>query len=206
MLIAICGKFYDIRAGSIRGNGKNISAVYLAYQDYLEGRKVYTNFKTTFSTMIGVNELIDLFNSEELTNCTIIIDEITKYLNNSGVKVVVRKSLIQDFIAESRKADIDIIIMTQRYLQIHKELREHVDIVLIAIKYHFDQEHNCLTGICNYDRCKKRHAIRILSMNTGQFLKENGQILTLDPAIIGKLYNSNLIVKDRFVIENKKKN
>jgi hypothetical protein len=211
MLIAIVGRYENVLAGSIRGNGKTISAVYLAYLDYLNGRKIYTNFKTTFSETYKINDLLTLFKDEKLEDVTVIIDEAQIYLNNCGVKVAVRREIIQKFIAQSRKSNIDIIVTTQRFLQLHKELREQTDIILVSIKYHYDKENNKILEICGRDNCKKDHVIRIVSLNKNpvDYIRdENNKIITLNPEIIGQMYNTNEIVLDNFEIQKpeKKKN
>ena len=206
MLIAICGVYYDIRAGSIRGNGKNITAMYLAYNEYQKNNtKIYTNFKTKISETFTINELLEKFRDNKLNNTLIIIDEAQIYLNNSGVKVTVRREIIQKFIAQSRKEDIDIILITQRFSQLHKELREQIDVVLIPFKYHYDYNKNMISNVCLIDNCKKSHIIRIFNINTMQFLKNKKEEIWLNPSVIGDLYDSNEIVLDDYVIEKKKK-
>jgi len=205
MLIAICGIYNDIKAGSIRGNGKNITAVYLAYKDYLDyDRKIYTNFKTNFSENYTMNELIELFKDRQLRNSLIIIDEAQIYLNNSGVKVAVIRELIQRFLAQSRKEDIDIIVISQRFSQLHKQLREHIDVVLIPIKYHITDSGQ-ITTPCKIDNCKKEHAILVYSVNANNFLYQDNRLVVLNPSEIGKLYDSNEIVLDDFEVKKESK-
>ena len=196
MLIAICGRYLNVLGSSMRGNGKTLSAVYLAYLEYQKGKKIYTNFYTSFSTMYKMNDLIQMFSDNRLHDCLVIIDEGQVYLNNSGVSVKTRKSLITNFIAQTRKADIDIIITTQRFMQLHKELREQTDVILLATKYHYNK--HCLTEVCKVDNCTKDHAVRLFNMNTGQYLP-----YILDCKEIGRLYNSNEIVLDTFEIQTK---
>ena len=196
MLIAICGRYLNVLGSSMRGNGKTLSAVYLAYLEFQKGKKIYTNFYTSFSTMYKMNDLIQVFGDNRLHDCLVIIDEGQVYLNNSGVSVKTRKSLITNFIAQTRKADIDIIITTQRFMQLHKELREQTDVILLATKYHYNK--HCLTEVCKVDNCTKDHAVRLFNMNTGQYLP-----YILDCKEIGKLYNSNEIVLDTFEIQTK---
>lgn len=205
MLIAVCGIYNDIKAGSIRGNGKNITAVYLAYKDYLDyGRKIYTNFQTNFSENYTMNELIELFKDKKLRNSLIIIDEAQIYLNNSGVKVAVLRELIQRFLAQSRKEDIDIIVISQRFSQLHRQLREHIDVILIPIKYHIT-ESGKITSPCRIDNCKKEHAILVYSANANNFLYQDKKLVVLNPEEIGKLYDSNEIVLDDFEIKKESK-
>ena len=198
MLIAICGRYLNVLSSSIRGNGKTLSAVYLAKMEHDKGRKIYTNFYTSFSQMYHMNDLIQMFADDKLHDVVVIIDEAQIYLNNSGVSVKTRKDLITHFIAQTRKADIDIILTTQRFMQLHKELREQTDIILLASKYHYNEKG--LTDICKIDNCKRQHAVRLFNLNTSSYLP-----YVLDCEKIGKLYNSNEIVLDDYQITAKAK-
>lgn len=204
MLYAIVGRYYDTVGGSVRGNGKTLAAVYFAYQDYKAGRDIYTNFYTSFSTLYKINDLIELFENEQLENATVIMDEAQKYLNNSGVKVAVRSQIVGSFIAQTRKKNVDVILTTQRFGQLHKELREQVDIVLISCKYHYDEKEQKLTDVCLKDNCTRRHGIKVYSVNAlpPQFVKQNGRDIILNPEVIGQYYNSNEIVLDNYILKN----
>lgn len=200
MLIAICGRYLNVIGGSIRGNGKTLSAVYFAKEEYDKGRKIYTNFKTTFSTMYKINDLITMFNDGKLQNVLVIIDEAQIYLNNTGTSTQQRKAMITQFIAQTRKSNVDIILTSQRFMQLHKELREQCDIILIASKYHYNSRG--LTDLCTIDNCKRPHCVRLFSMNSSSYLP-----IVLDCEKIGKLYDSNEIVLDKleFAKPEKKK-
>ena len=198
MLIAIVGTYNDIKTGSIRGNGKTMSAIFLAYKDYLEGKKIYANFNTTFGYTTTLNELTELFKNEELTDTTIIIDEAQVYLSNAGVKAVTLKEIINLFIAQTRKRNINIILTSQRFLNLHKQLRIQCDIILIPTKHHLTKNGQ-LSDICIKDNCKKDHAILIYNVNQDCYLP-----YILNPLKIGGLYNSNEIVLDTYKLEVKK--
>jgi len=192
MLIAIVGTYNDVKIGSIRGNGKTMSAVFLAYKDHLEGKKVYANFNTTFGYTTTLNELTELFRDEKLSNTTIIIDEAQVYLSNAGTKAKTLKEIINLFIAQTRKRNINIILTSQRFLNLHKQLRIQCDIILIPTKHHLDKNGQ-LSEICIKDNCKKDHAILIYNVNQDCYLQ-----YILNPIEIGKLYNSNEIVLDTY--------
>ena len=194
MLIAICGRYLNIRGSSMRGNGKTLSAVFLAKMEHDNGKTVYTNFYTNFSIMYKMADLLELFNDEKLHDVVVIIDEAQIYLNNSGVSVATRRAIITKFIAQTRKSNVDIIITSQRFMQLHKELREQCDVILLAHKYHYNT--HALTEICHNDNCTRPHAVRLFNLNTGKFLP-----YVLDCAEIGKLYNSNEIVLDTYELK-----
>jgi len=197
MIIAIVGTYNDNKIGSIRGNGKTMTAVYLAYQNYQNNQKIYTNFKTTFGKMMTLNELVEMFRKKDLHDVTIIIDEAQIYLMNAGTKAKTLKEVINLFIAQTRKRNIDIILTSQRFLNLHKQLRLHCEIILIPIKYHLNEK-NQLTTLCQLDNCKKSHAICIYNVFTEEYLP-----FILNPIEIGKLYNSNEIVLDEYKLKEK---
>lgn len=199
MLIAICGRYLNVLGSSIRGNGKTLSAVFLAHNEYKKGRTIYTNFKTSFSIMYRMNDLITMFNDGKLNNVLVIIDEAQIYLNNSGISVKARKAMITNFIAQTRKSNVDVILTSQRFMQLHKELREQCDIILIASKYHYNT--HGITGLCTVDNCRRKHCVRLFSMNSSSFLP-----YVLDCEKIGALYDSNEIILDNYVIEDTKNN
>ena len=198
MLIAICGRYLNVLGSSMRGNGKTLSAVFFAKNEYDKGREIYTNFYTTFSKMFKMNDLIEMFSNGNLSNVVIVIDECQVYLNNSGVSVKTRKALITNFIAQTRKTNVDVILTTQRFMQLHKELREQCDVILLASKYHYNDRG--ITSACTVDNCTRDHVVRLFNMNTSQYLP-----YVLDCKRIGKLYNSNEIVLDNFEIPAKTK-
>lgn len=191
MLIAICGRYLNVLGSSVRGNGKTLSAVFLAKMEYDKGKKIYTNFYTTFSEQYKMSDLIEMFSDGKIKDVLVIVDEGQIYLNNTGVSVKTRKALITNFIAQTRKSNIDVIITTQRFMQLHKELREQTDVILLASKYHYDK--HGLTSMCKIDNCTRKHAVRLFNMNTSSYLP-----YVLDCEEIGKLYNSNEIVLDNF--------
>jgi len=192
MIIAITGTYNDLKLSSIRGNGKTLSAVFLAYKNYQEGQKIYTNFYTTFSEVVTLNQLVEKFKNKELQNTTVILDEAQIYLSNSGVKASVLKEIIGLFIAQTRKQNVDIILTVQRFKDLHLKLRTQTDIILIPIKYHIHG--NRIKNICYNDSCKQQHIIGILNLSDNRMLP-----YTLRPETIGKLYNSNEIVLDEFI-------
>lgn len=200
-LIAIVGRTDNSKAGTIRGNGKTCAAVFLARIDYKNGRKIYTNFKTTFSSPYKINDLIEMFKDSKLHNVTVIIDEMQKYLNNSGIKVQTRKELITNFIAQSRKEKIDIIITTQRYKQIHVELRDQIDKVLLAEKYHYQKNKKSfkLLNRCKKDDCDLPHVIILHNESDCCYLS-----CLIDACEIGKMYNTNEIVLDDYNLHEEK--
>jgi ABC-type bacteriocin/lantibiotic exporter with double-glycine peptidase domain len=87
---------------------------------------------------------------------------------------------------------------------LHRQLREHIDVILIPLKYHIT-ESGKITSPCKIDNCKKRHAILVYSVNANNFLYQDKKLVVLNPNEIGKLYDSNEIVLDDFEIKKEDK-
>ena len=182
--------------GSIRGNGKTLTATFLAYQAYQQGTKIYTNYYTTFSTLASLNDLVTLFKDDKLENVLIVLDEAQVYLMNSGVKTKTLRNVINLFIAQTRKRNVDIIVTTQRYKNLHKQLRVQCDEIYIPLKYHLLPK-GVVGSLCTSDSCPKQHVIRVMDARTQLFSPA-----VLYPEKIGKLYNSDEIVFDTYINED----
>ncbi len=193
MIIAMVGTFDDTCFGSIRGNGKSMSMVYFGYQSFKEGKQVYSNFKTSFSTLVTLNELLDLFNNQSLQNTIVLLDEAQVYLPNTGVKKGVINDIIGRFISQSRKRGIDIYLSTQRYGNLNNQLRLHIDEILLPIKCHEDGTQ------CFKDTCKLPHFIHVYSTKN-----DKKPLVVLDAAKVGKLYDTNEIIFDSYISQEEK--
>ncbi len=193
MIYAIVGTYDDTHYGSIRGNGKTNTMVYFGYQAHKEGKSVYSNIKTEFSKTFTLNEIIDMFKNQGLSNSVIMLDEAQVYLSNTGEKASVIRELINLFIAQTRKRGVDIYLTTQRYSNLHKQLRVQVDEILIPLKFHADG------SICYLDNCKKPHYIHVFRPG-----KED-PVIVLDATAVGQLYDSNEIVLDFYTPPQKPK-
>ncbi len=196
MTIFACVGTYDdtLHSGmSIRGNGKTLTATYYGYQEYLEGKEVYSNYHTSFSKLYTMNELIELFKNDKLSNVVILMDEAQVYLSNQGAKKKVVNNLIGLFIAQTRKRNVDIYLTTQRFNNLHNQLRLHTDIILLPVKTHADG------SICRKNLCKEPHYIHVF-MST-----EEDELVCLKADEVGQLYNSDEIVLDTFYLEEEEK-
>lgn len=136
---------------------------------------------------------MDIFTNKNLSNTTILLDEIQVYLPNQGVKKGILKDLIGRFISQTRKREIDIFYTTQRFRNLNNQLRIHTDEILLPVKTHEDGKQ------CASDKCKKDHYIHIFSQYS------DDAITILSAANVGKLYNSNEIIFDTYISEEIKK-
>lgn len=178
-MIGIIGSIDEFHAYTIRGNGKTATMTYLLYNYYFrQGCKVYTNYYTSFSTILKTQNLADVIfdiddtfeaivkrgrkkEEEEKENerdnneiKAIGIDEIQVFYDSYGrvskkSKLFLNVSLIQ----QSRKKNVDIFFTIQRLRDLEKRIRSQVDLYLIPMKYHTDGK------ICSIDRCNEEHYI-----------------------------------------------
>jgi Zonular occludens toxin (Zot). len=173
MMIGIIGSIDEYHSYTIRGNGKTATMTYLLYNYYFrQGCKAYTNYFTSFSTILRTEDLANnLFENDDTLDeivrkgkrdeverdneiKAIGIDEIQVFYDSYGrvskkSKLFLNISLIQ----QSRKKNVDIFFTIQRLRDLEKRIRSQVDLYLIPTKYHKDGK------ICSIDRCNEEHYI-----------------------------------------------
>ena len=66
MIYAFIGCFRDTWLTNPMGNGKTMAMTYYGYMDHLEGRKTVSNYFTTFSEQMTVENMVKLFNETDL--------------------------------------------------------------------------------------------------------------------------------------------
>ncbi|MCC7574993.1 hypothetical protein KO361_05355 [Candidatus Woesearchaeota archaeon] len=188
MIYGFVGTMDDFCNGSIRGNGKSLTMTYYLHQDFKEGRRVYTNYKTTFSEQVTVKKIVDMVLEGEIQEASIGIDEIQIVLNSIGTKAKV-VNFIDKMVSQTRKIDSDIYYATQRYTNIHKRLRVQTDRLFRPFKIHQENDKwkKCIT-----DRCKKPHVIIVKS----EIPYLETPIIALDAVKVGVLYDSNEIINE----------
>jgi hypothetical protein len=194
VIICFAGTRDDESYLSIRGNGKTCSMTGYAYLDYLEGRHIWSNYKTTFSEeIIGFQTMIDKIGLTPHPDYILCITEMQELLNSIG-STTEQVRFIDKFATQLRKLDVDVYYDTQRFNNIHKRLRIHTDVILIPEKHHFDNKQ------CNFDRCKKPHKIYVYSEKP--YFKRARKCF--DATIVGKLYDSAEFMIDELRIPTKK--
>jgi len=194
MIYAFVGTMDDTFKYGLRGNGKSATLTYYLYQSFLEGTEVYTNYYTSFSTVITVQEMVNMILEEDLHNIVLGIDEIQLILNSIGTKGKVL-NFIMKMASQTRKRDCDIGYTLQRFLDLHLRLRVQTDNVLIPAKYHTIDH-----SLCIKDNCKEDHYIKVYCEKP--FIKQPIRAFKLD--IIGQLYNSNEIINEEIVLDTPK--
>ena len=174
---------------SLRGNGKTLSMTYCGYLEYLEGRKVYSNYRTSFSDPVYLLDLVEYFKLNSVLDSVMLITEIQQALNSIGTKANTLKT-VDLLISQTRKRKVDFFYDTQRLSNVHVRLRDQTDCYFQPIKKHLDGK------ICRIDSCPyPHHIIELYSIKP--YRKK--PVLRLRADKVGTLYDTNdlIIEKDK---------
>jgi len=195
MIIAFVGTPDDESETPISGTGKTCSMTGFAYMDYLDGGIIYSNYFTNFShEILGFQAIINKIKGIKSPNVKICISEMQNVLNSIG-STQQQVLFIDSFASQMRKIDVDLYYDTQRWMNVHKRLRVHTDVVLIPYKCHMDNR------ACYFNRCQKPHKIFVYSHKP---FREK-PIQCFDATEVGKMYNTFEIVYDVLNIPKKGK-
>jgi hypothetical protein len=172
------------RKGSLRGIGKTLTITALAYWQYLAGRKIYSNYYTTFSKKICLADFINMCKeNKKLKNFTYLCDEIPTALSSLGESSD-RIELYTTFINQIRKRKGDLLYTAPRQNDAQLRIRQNTDVTFTTEKYHDDGT------LCSIDRCERNHFIRIFMLKPSYTVLN----LELNCEVYGKLYNTDEIV------------
>lgn len=193
MIIAFCACMNNETNLPIRGNGKTCAMTGYAYLNYREGKKIYTNYQTDFSEVMGFQKMINTLGSVAHPDTILCVTEIGKLLNSLGSDT--KKALfVENFVRQLRKLELTLYIDDQRFMNIHKRLRVHVDMIFILEKTHLDN------SLCYNDLCQKDHIINVYSEKP---FKQD-RIRAFYASEVGKHYNSNEFIFDELIVPQKK--
>ena len=156
---------------------------FTGYCDYLNGRHVISNYKTSFSEYISIEKISEMVINENIRDTTILISEIQVYLNSLGSDSEVIKDFIGSVVGQSRKRNTDVHYDTQRYGDVHPRLRVQTDRGYIPQKFHYDGQP------CSIDRCPEKHIIYLYMHDPF----EPEPIVHLKADAFAGLYNSDEI-------------
>ena len=169
---------------ALRGNGKTLCLTFVGYLDYLSGRDVISNYKTSFSELVSTEKIAEMVINEDIRDTTILISELQLYMNSLGVNTKELRSFVGSVIGQSRKRNTDIHYDTQRYTDIHPRIRVQTDRAFLPRKFHEDGKP------CQLDRCNKKHIIYLFQHDP--YLEH--PIIKLRADKFGALYDTNEIV------------
>lgn len=167
----------------LRGNGKTLAMTYFLYRDHIDGRKVITNYHTSFSEKSQIMAITDRVLTTDLKDVSIGITEVQTVFNSIGTRQQVIK-FVDRMVSQTRKRGVDIYWDSQRWMNVHIRLRDQTDIVIQPVKTHTDK------SICNKDRCEKEHYIWVICTQP----KVNKPLKVLRASSVGRLYDSNEII------------
>ena len=183
MIYGYFGTVDDLHEGSLRGNGKTNTMTFFLFLDYLNGRKIITNYYTDFSEMMTVQEMVELILNGDLSDISLGIDEIQLLLNSAGTKGSITK-FIMKMVSQTRKRRTDIHYTIQRKMDLLRTFRIQTDSLLVPYKTHMEDGKEI---ICINDRCEEEHTIYVESI-----IPYRKKPIAIFPAsLIGQLYNSN---------------
>jgi hypothetical protein len=169
---------------ALRGNGKTLCLTFVGYLDYLSGRDVISNYKTSFSEFVSTERIAEMVIYEDIRDTTILVSELQLYMNSLGVNTKELRSFVGSVIGQSRKRNTDIHYDTQRYTDIHPRIRVQTDRAFLPRKFHGDGKP------CQLDRCEKKHFIYLYQHDP--YMEH--PIVKLQADQFGGLYDTNEIV------------
>ncbi len=169
---------------ALRGNGKTLCLTFVGYLDYLSGRDVISNYKTSFSELISTERIAEMVIYEDIRDTTILLSELQLYMNSLGVNTKELRSFVGSVIGQSRKRNTDIHYDTQRYTDVHPRIRVQTDRAFLPRKYHADGKP------CQLDRCDNTHFIYLYQHDP--YMEH--PIVKLQADQFGGLYDTNEIV------------
>lgn len=199
-IMAIPDNKYVNNFGAPRGSGKTATAVHYAIMNvYEKGHMIYANIHLTGLpdgkfVYMSAHEIVEKIVNEELSNVTVLIDEIHLILNSMGEekdKVMFYLKLFY----QARKLNVDIFYTVIRFMDLHIRFRQQTEIELVPQKYHYtvyDDNSITIEELCPIDTCKEKHVIKVFSIKPAF----HEPIAILNPLVIGKYYDTNEFVRD----------
>ncbi len=169
---------------ALRGNGKTLCLTFVGYLDYLSGRDVISNYKTSFSEFVSTERIAEMVIYEDIRDTTILLSELQLYMNSLGVNTRELRSFVGSVIGQSRKRNTDIHYDTQRYTDVHPRIRVQTDRAFLPRKFHADDKP------CQLDRCDSAHFIYLYQHDP--YMEH--PIIKLRADKFGELYDTNEIV------------
>jgi hypothetical protein len=185
--------------GASRGSGKTTTAVHYAIMNIYEKNHILlanihlTNLPPEKFQYMPAMEIIKKILAEELTNVTVLLDEIHLYFNSLGEEKDKVLFCLRLFY-QARKLNVDVFYTAIRFMDIHIRLREQSEIQLLPQKYHYKiyDDGIEITDLCPIDTCKELHVIKVFCLKPFW----NEPIAILNPVEVGKYFDTNEFVKD----------
>lgn len=122
----------------LKGGGKTLVMTVLLYLEYLEGKKIYTNYEVSFPhEILDVDKLVRL--DKSLENAVIGIDELHMICDarRHGKR---QNILMSYFVLQSRHRSVNFYYTTQFDRQIDVRIRENTDINIVCENLYIDSD------------------------------------------------------------------
>ena len=114
------------------GSGKTIGAVRYLLKDFANGRKVFSNIRLRGIDYEHLN-VLDIMGNENLTNVSILIDEITVFMDcRSSISKM--NKILSYFILQTRKRNCTLYFTTQDFSMVDKRLMKYCEIQVLCSK------------------------------------------------------------------------
>lgn len=189
-----------------QGAGKTLFMIRLAYQDYLAGRKIYSNIHLSFPyTPIDYRDVIEC----KYSKATVLIDEVHLLLGARRSMSKVNDLITSSFCSQIRKQDLRLYLTTQRIQKIDTRLRSECDFRVQCDRWVFDNKLNKWEHKTYNDGLTPKSALTIIKAKVMDLSKN---AFVYDYFIANeyyKMYNSYEIVKvtglDEYLKKKKEK-
>ena len=110
------------------GAGKTLSLTYLAYRNFLKGKKIYSNYWLSFPhTRINSVEELDLMKSGFFAG-----DELWLWID-ARASTSKKNKIVSSILLKSRKRDIHFSYTTQSFRQVDTRIRNVTDFIAIPM-------------------------------------------------------------------------
>lgn len=118
------------------GQGKTLTATYLCYRAYKEGRKVYTNIKFNFPYEKLTKEFFTDYAhaGKQINDCIVFIDEAYVYLD-SRMSASKRNKTLSYFLLQTRKKNVTLLVTSQFLGQMDVRFRNNIDVIVYPKLY-----------------------------------------------------------------------
>jgi tRNA A37 threonylcarbamoyladenosine biosynthesis protein TsaE len=134
------------------GSGKTLYAVKNIISDYLNNKKIVSNtplYNIEYE-LFDIKEFLNNEYREKLFNSTILLDEITVYMD-CRISSSKQNLLMGYLVLQSRKRNIDIYYTTQDFDLIdYKRLFKYTQFLVVAKKLFYIDENNIKKELENY--------------------------------------------------------
>jgi len=120
------------------GSGKTITMVRQAWYYYMKGATVYSNIKLKFPYTPLTFELLKSYADEDKSfrNAVFLIDEAYIFFDSRNSMSKGNRT-IANFVLQTRKKDVRLLLCTQNFLQIDVRVRNMTDYVVLCKKVVF---------------------------------------------------------------------